>query len=207
MSILLQRHEFQTFIVHLRQRVVLTDEELELILSKVQIKTLRKREVFIALGEVCRHEAYVSKGCLRAAYLDEKAHEHVVQFAFEDWWIADMLSFLTGQPSRTFIDALEDSELLIIDRTDAEWLYEKVPAFERAFRLLLQNAFIALQTRYMDSLSLSAEVRYTQLIKRFPQLELRVAQHHIASYLGITPEALSRIRKSLVIKERQQSNA
>ena len=203
----LQRPEFQNFIAHLRQRVVLSDDEMEMILSKVQIKRLRKREVFIALGEVCRHEAYVNKGVLRAAYLDEKAHEHVVQFAFEDWWIADMLSFLTGQPSRTFIDALEDSELLIIDRADAEWLYEQVPAFERAFRLLLQNAFIALQSRFMDSLSLSAEVRYTQLIKRFPHLELRVAQHHIASFLGITPEALSRIRKSIVNKERLQSNA
>jgi CRP-like cAMP-binding protein len=188
---------------HLRQRVHLTDEQLALVLGKVELRELKKKERFLEIGEVCRYEAYIYQGCMRAAYVDEQAHEHVVQFGFEDWWMADMMSFLTGQPSTSFIEALENCRLLLIERKDAELLYDLVPPFERAFRLLVQNAFISLQQRVLERMSQGAEERYTHLIKKYPQLELRIAQHHIASYLGITPEALSRIRKGLVERQKQ----
>lgn len=194
--------DHRAFAHHLRQRVHFTDAQIELILAKTELRELKKRERFLEIGEICRYEAYILQGCMRAAYVDEQAHEHVVQFGFEDWWMADMMSFLTGQPSTFFIEALENCRLLLIDRKDAEALYDAVPPFERAFRLLVQNAFISLQQRVLERMSQSAEERYLHLIRKYPQMELRIAQHHIASYLGITPEALSRIRKGLVDRQK-----
>lgn len=185
---------------HIAKHIQLTQEETDYFISILQIKRLRKKQYLVQEGDVCRYESFVNKGCLRAYHVDEKGQEHVAQFAIEDWWISDMYSFLTGTPARFNVDALEDSELLCIDKPSLEELYIQVPKFERFFRIILQNAFIAQQQRIIANMSKGAEERYLDFINRYPQLEQRVPQHQIASYLGITPESLSRIRKQLAEK-------
>lgn len=194
---------FDNFQKHLRSRVEISAGEMDLILSRINVRQFKKKTIIVKAGEVCRFQGYIDKGCIRMFYTDEKAHEHVVYFGFEDWWMGDISSFITGQPADYSIEALEDTIVFFFDRDDMEWLYSKVPQLERSFRILVQGALISLQKRLVASMSSNAEVRYSQLLQRFPHIELRVAQHHLASYLGITPEALSRVKKSMIEKEKK----
>lgn len=200
-----QKAHFNSLIKHFDNRVKLNDEQLDAILNQVEVLNLKKREAFLRAGEVCKYEGYINKGCMRVYFTDHKAHEHVVQIAFEDWWIADLTSFFTGLPANYTIEALEDTELFLLERSKVDDLFKTIPPFETAFRLLLQNAYVSLQRRVIATMSLSAEERYLELTRKYPQMELRVAQHHIASYLGITPEALSRIRKNIIEKMKTQN--
>ena len=151
--------------------------------------------------DVCKYVAFVEKGLLRPFAADDKGHEHITQFAFEGWWIADQVSFLTGEPSEYNIEAMEDCELLLLTRQAEDEMLEKIPKFERNFRILLQNNLIATQKRLASSLSQTAEERYSELISSCPDtLPNRLPQHMLASYLGISPETLSRIRKQMSLK-------
>ncbi len=191
---------FHLILQHIARHIQLTQEETDYFTGVLQLKRLRKKQWLVQEGDVCRYESFVNKGCLRTYHIDERGQEHIAQFAIENWWISDMYSFLTGTPARFNVDALEDSELLCIDKPSLEELYIQVPKFERFFRIILQNAFIAQQQRIIANMSKSAEGRYLDFINRYPQLEQRVPLHQIASYLGITPESLSRIRKQLTEK-------
>lgn len=182
---------------HIRKRIPLTDEELPFCTSLMVPKRIRKDTYFLQAGEHSKYLAFVTKGCLRSYTIDKKGEEHIVQFAVEEGWITDLYSFLTGKEAEYFIDALEDSDVLLIDAPSYEKLCETVPKFERYFRILLQNNYIATHRRIVASISLSAEEQYLQLLQESPALVQRVAQRHIASYLGITPEALSRIRNRI----------
>lgn len=194
---------FENLRKHLERRISVSNAEFDFITKKIFVKSFKKREVISAAGEVCRYQGYIHKGCVRMFFTDEKGHEHVVQLGFEDWWTGDIMSFITGQPADYTIEALEETEMFLIDREDMEWLYAQIPKLERFFRILIQNAFVAAQQRMISNMSKSAEERYLMLVQKYPQMELRVAQHHIASYLGITPEALSRIKKHLIEKSRR----
>jgi CRP-like cAMP-binding protein len=148
-------------------------------------------------GDVCKYTAFVEKGSLRSYSIDEKGNEHILQFALEGWWISDQYSLFTGEPSSYNIDAIEDSDLLLITHASFESMMNKIPRMEKYFRLLLQNNMIALHRRLVASLSLSAEEKYTNMVNAYPNIIQRVPQHMIASYLAITPETLSRIRKQM----------
>jgi CRP-like cAMP-binding protein len=137
---------------------------------------------------------------LRTYTLDANGFEHIVMFGIEDWWVGDLFSFLTQKPSAYFIDALEDSEVLQISKTNLDKLYERVPKFERFFRLILQNAFIAQQERINQNLSYTAEQRYLEFVKKYPHLEQRLSQKQVSAYLGITPVFLSMLRRKLIKK-------
>jgi len=176
----------------------LTEEEKNYFTSLLKVKRLKKKQYLLQEGDTSRNEYFVNKGCLRAYSIDEKGQEHIVQFAIEDWWIGDMYSFLTQTPARLTIDALEDSELFCLDSSSLENLFIKVPKFERFFRMLVQNAFIAGQRRIIESMSLSADDRYCRFIENYPLMEQRLPLKQIASFLGITPESLSRIRSSYI---------
>lgn len=180
---------------NLARFIELTPEEIEYLLSVLQLKKLRKRQYLLQEGDVCKIQGFVVKGCLRVYEVDAKGTEHIVQFAPEDWWVGDIYSFYTGEKSQYNIDALEDSELYIFDHKMMEDLYTRIPKMERYFRLLMQNALIALSRRVLSSMSKSAAERYDDFIQRYPQIEQRVPNHQIASYLGIKPESLSRIRR------------
>jgi CRP-like cAMP-binding protein len=198
------KSHFSSLVKHLENRAQLTEEQMDAILDQIEVVHLKKREVFLKAGEVCKYEGYINRGCIRVFFTDHKAHEHVVQLAFEDWWIADLMSFFTGLPANYSIEALEETELFLLERSKADHLFKSVPPFETIFRILLQSAYVSLQKRVIANMSQSAEERYLELTRKYPQMELRVAQHHIASYLGITPEALSRIRKNIIEKMKKQ---
>ncbi len=188
----------QLLLKNLARFISLDKDEEAYLISKLKIKKLRKKQYFLQEGDVCKYQGFVFKGCLRAYEVDEKGVEHVVQFSPEDWWIGDIYSFYTSQPSRLNIEALEATELFIFDKDVFEDLYINIPKMERYFRLLMQNALISLSQRVVSSLSKSASERYCEFINRYPQIEQRVPNHQIASYLGIKPESLSRIRKQWI---------
>lgn len=182
---------------HLQVRVVLTDDDFATFWGYLRPLTLRKREHLLRAGEVCSYYAFVTQGCLRSYSLTTEGHEHTLQFAPEDWWISDLYSLLTRQPSTMGIDALEDSQLLLLDQADLETIYAKSPIFERYFRLLMQSRYVVLQERVNASLSQSAAEKYQNFLRKYPTIVQRVPQHVIASYLGVTPESLSRVRRQL----------
>ena len=182
---------------HISRRVAITDEEFELTRALLTPRTVRKHQFLLQEGEVCKALAFVGSGCLREYTVDQKGAEHILQFAVTDWWISDLQSFLTGTPSTRTIDALNDSEVLLLDRENRERLLEAVPKMERFFRLLLEANYVATHRRVQESLSLSAEERYLTFIRTYPNVVEQIPQNQIASYLGITPQSLSRIRKEL----------
>jgi CRP-like cAMP-binding protein len=182
---------------HVLKRIDLTKAEFQQATTFFIPKRVRKHQYLLEAGDVSRHVAYVVKGCLRSYTIDEAGEEHIGHFAIEDWWIGDLYSFYENQPSVYAIDALEDSELLLLDRSGMEKLCLAIPKFERYFRLILQGSFVASQRRIMQSLSATAEERYLQFLKNYPAIFSRVPQKMIASYLGITPQSLSRIRRHL----------
>jgi CRP-like cAMP-binding protein len=191
---------FEVLFQKLDEKIELTEEEKQLCKSFFTPKKLRKRQYILQEGDVCKYISFVEKGMLRSYTIDEKGNEHIVQFAFEGWWISDHFSFLTGEPAIYNIDALEDCELLLLSKQAEEQLLQKFPKLERYFRILLQNSVIATQRRLIGSLSQTAEERYTDLITNCPTIPQRVPQHMMASFLGITPETLSRIRKQMASK-------
>lgn len=160
-------------------------------------KKLRKRQYFLQEGDVSKYQAFVAKGILRSYTVDEKGGEHILQFASEGWWIADLSSYLTGDPSFLNIDALEDAELLLLSKADWERAMEKLPALEHYFRIILQNHLVATQKRLLQSLAETAEMKYNRFLKTYPECIQRMPQHMIASYLGVTRETLSRVRKQM----------
>lgn len=185
---------WEPLIKNLSKYVVLTDEEITFIKSVFNFKKFRKHQYILQAGEVSRYETYVCKGLTRTYDVNDKGVEHIVQFGLEDWWVGDMYSFLTDTPSGYNIDCIEDTEVLQITRANLETLYQEVPKMERHFRILVQNAFIASTRRISATLAKSALERYQEFLDRYPQIDQRVPNHQIASFLGITPQSLSRIR-------------
>ena len=183
------------------EKIQLTDEEKQLCKTFFIPKKLRKKQYLLQEGDVCKYGAFVEKGFLRCYTTDDKGNEHMLQFAFEGWWMADQYSFLTNTPSRYNIDAMEDCELLLITRDAEEKMMQTVPKLERYFRVLLQNSLIATIKRLESSLSDTAEERYNRLLKNCPTVAERVPQHMLASAIGITPETLSRIRKQMSLRK------
>lgn len=179
---------------HISRLASLTDDEFAFLKTLFIPKKLRRKHDLLQAGDVCKSIAFVEKGLLRAYTVDAKGVEHILQFAPEAWWISDLYSYLTGEPSDTQIDALEDSELLLLERVNMDIMVENIPKMERFFRITLQNNYIASQRRIKSALSQSAEEKYADFIHRYPDIVQRVPQHMIASYLGITPAFLSRIR-------------
>lgn len=188
---------FTLFRTHIENRISLTDEEFETISKFFVPKKIRKNQFLLNEGEICRHIGFVNSGCLREYKIDNKGTEHILQFAIEDWWVSDLHSFLSGLPATYNIDALQDSEVLLLEKSAREELLNSCTKMERFFRLLIEANHIASRQRIADSLSSSAEERYLKFIKTYPRLFEQVPQHQIASYLGITPQSLSRIRKEL----------
>lgn len=184
----------ESLIKNLSQNVRLNEEEVATIKSLFTSKKYRRRQYILQEGDVARYETFITKGVTRTYEVDEKGQEHVVQFGLEDWWVGDLFSFLSGKPSRYNIDCLEDTEVLQITKMNLETLYEQVPKMERHFRIIIQNAFIATTRRVSANLAKSALERYNDFINRYPQIDQRVPNNQIASYLGITPQSLSRIR-------------
>lgn len=180
----------------IHQHVSLSDEQWETLKNSFRPKRMLKRQFLLQEGDVCRQLTFVEKGALYSYSLDSKGNQHVLRFAFDGWWIADMQSFFTGKPSTLNIEVLEDSELLVLDRKNHEMLLKEVPPYERYHRIIIENAYVALQQRVENALGRTAEEKYARLIKHNPEFMNRVPLNLVASYLGISPETLSRVRGS-----------
>jgi CRP-like cAMP-binding protein len=180
--------------------ITLTDTEKELLRSVLVPKSVRKRQYLLQAGDICRHAIFVAKGCLRSYTIDHNDVKHIFQFAIEGWAISDMYSFLTGEPATHYIDAIEDSELYLMDKAGKEELLDQIPGMEKVFRLALEKNYIANQRRINAMLSNNIEDRYLSFAGTYPQIVQRVPQHMIASYLGVTAETLRRMRKQLAGK-------
>ncbi len=178
----------------LEEHVSLTKEEWEYFKNYFRPKRMLKRQFLLQEGDVCRELAFVEKGSLYSYTVDSAGNKHVIRFAFEGWWMANLHRFFTEQPTRLNIEILENSELLMLDRKNHDKLLEELPAYERYNRIILQNAYVALQQRVENALGLTAEEKYDRLIEESPAFLNRVPLNLVASYLGVSPETLSRVR-------------
>ena len=184
-------------ITNISKHISLTAEEIEFFTSLLKSRSLANGEFLLREGDICKYESFVTKGCLKTYYLDENGFEHIIDFSIEEWWADDLYSLLTQTASKSNIKAIENTDILQIGKTDLELLYQKIPKFERFFRVLFQNAYITQREQINQALSASAEERYLLFLKKKPYAEKRFAQKDIASYLGVTPQFLSTLKKKL----------
>ena len=196
MKELLLHTSTEPLLEHLTESFPLNDREKELINEKFQSRLYRKRQFVLQEGDVCTWFNFVVRGCLRSYKIDEKGNTHILQFASENNWINDLGSFHQITPSVLNIDALEDTVVLQISRDDLVSLYVNAPKFDRIFSVLIENGFIQLQQRLLQNISSTAEDRYHSFLNLYPHLINRLSQVQIAAFLGITPEFLSRLRKT-----------
>lgn len=191
---------FEFFQKYLEDKISITEADYELIESVCIIKKLRKHQFLLTEGDFCTYSGFVCKGFLRKYSVNDKGIEHTVYFATENWWISDRQSLMDGKPSRYNIDAVEDSVVLLISKSNFEMLNERIPAFKDMVNLILQRSLNAAHERINETFQSTAEEKYYHFLKTFPNLANRAPRHMVASYLGITPETLSRIRKQISSK-------
>jgi CRP-like cAMP-binding protein len=192
----------EVFINNLRRHIEPAREEIDIFLSLALTKTIKRKELLLKEGDVARHQFFVLNGCLRTYTIDANGKEHVLMFAPEDWWCSgDLHSFLSGQQSVNNLETLEPTTLLQISKDNLDILYQQAPKFERFFRILFQNAFVFHQNRINANLSQPAEGRYDLFTKNYPDLENRIPQKYIASYIGVTPEFFSQMKANMFRKK------
>lgn len=184
----------------LQKHIPLSEQDKALICETVRERKVKKNQYLVHEGAVQRCTNFVNKGSVRTYYIAPDAQEHIVQFAIEGWWISDLQSFIMQLPATFNVQAIEDSEILEISFENMELLYEKIPKMERYFRIITQRAFVSFQQRVIQNISMTAEERYLAFQAKHPQMELRIPQKLIASYVGISAEFLSKIRKRLAQK-------
>ncbi|MDJ1466785.1 Crp/Fnr family transcriptional regulator [Cytophagaceae bacterium DM2B3-1] len=191
---------YDIFHKYLEEKITLTSEESERIRSFAIIKKLRKRQYLLQEGDVWQYHAFITKGCVRTYSVDDKGNEHVIGFASENWWTGDRESLLSGNPSRFNIDAIEDSEIVLFTNANFELLCSEISAFNNLINSILQRSFVVAQNRIEAALSYTAEEKYLNFVNKYPGFATRIPQSMIASYLGMTPETLSRIRSQITKK-------
>jgi len=177
--------------------IVFTDAEIEIITSVFHKRIVKKGSVLLNAGDSVNVQYYILEGCLRSFYIDPKGKEFTVQFGIKDWWMSDYTAFFSSSKAIMNIEVIQDAVLYQITESDKEYLYEKIPKIEHFFRVKLEKAFAAFQKRILAGISQPAKERYLTFVKTYPNIERSVKNYHIASYLGITTESLSRIRKEL----------
>lgn len=175
----------------------LNDEEKAFVEEFFKERSVKRRQFILQEGEICKHNSFVLEGCFKMYHVDNNGKEHNLQFAIENWWIGDIGSFHSEEPSKLYIEAVENSLILQIKKEDQLKLFVDYPKFNRIFRMLAENAMVSLQKRVLQNISSTAEERYLDFLKRHPQLFNRISNVQIASYLGVTPEFLSAIRKKI----------
>ena len=174
----------------------LNEEEQEAVRNSFSLKKVRRRQYILQEGDICKVNTFIVSGCFRMFMVDNDGKEHNLQFAIENWWILDIESFYSEKPSKLYIEALEDSVVLQLKKEDQLNLFE-FPKFNRVFRVFIENAVVSYQRRILQNISSTAEERYIDFMERYPSIFNRISNVQIASYLGITPEFLSIVRKRI----------
>lgn len=195
---------FQQLFSYIASRVPFTKDDESLLRPHFTLRKIKRKAFFLHEGDLGFEQAYIVEGTMRVFYTDAKTQEHVLYFGFKDWWVGDLASFQNGEPSQLNVQALQDSWILAFNQEGIESVFKQIPSMERLFRIMAQRTLAVLQKRLFLTVSASAEERYLALIKKHPTIEQWVPQHQIASYLGILPESLSRIKKQRI--ENSRSN-
>lgn len=179
------------------KEVNLTDADAETVSAKFKEIRVPKGRIILSAGQFVPHQYHVHSGCLRTYFLDSSGKEHTIQFAVNDWWISDYTAFFSGGKSMFYIDCIHDAIIYQISKESMEELYLKVPLIETFFRIKMERFFSTYQKRILSDLAMSAKDKYLRFLQTYPQIEQTIKNYHLASYLGITTESLSRIRKEL----------
>lgn len=187
-----------SLIRHIQDKILLEKDEQEMLLSKIDLRKITKKGLLLKEGDTCDFLCFVVKGCLRLYIINEKGTEQTLQFAIENWWLTDFMGFDNQQPSHFYIQAVENSEIIVIRKTDIEQLFIDIPKLERYFRMILQKSFAASQMRIKYLFTMSAEERYLHFSTNFPEFIQRVPQYMLASYLDFSAEFLSKIRSGKI---------
>lgn len=187
----------QQLIRHFESYLPFEEREKQLLEGRVTQRRIKRRQLILQEGFPCKHYSFVVEGCFKMYGADKKGNQHNIQFAAENDWIADIGSFHSEKPSRLFIEAIEPSLILQIERQDLYFLYLNISKLDRIFKVIIEDKFVELQNRVLQNISSTAEERYQTFIEQYPNLALRLPNTQIASYLGITPEFLSKIRKTM----------
>lgn len=186
---------FEAIVRNISKHIALTAQETELFTSRLSERQVKRKEFLLVDNTSCPSIFYVVNGALRAFYRDKDGNDSMIMFALSDWWVTDMYAFASGNKSMLHIDALEDSTVFELRKSDLDQLFIDVPKLERFFRILMQNAYIREQVRIIQNLSMPAEERYQLFLSKYPQFAERIPLKQVASYLGITPEFLSVLRR------------
>lgn len=181
---------FQNILNH----ISLSESDSAYFLTHLKERKLKKKQFFIQENQISDSVAFVISGCLRSYTIDHNGFEHILQFAPPGWWITDMFSFISQKPGNIYIDAIYESEVYLLSRESQLEIFDKIPSFEKYFRIITENSLVASRKRVMDSLSLSASERYSDFCQRYPSLIECLPQKQIAAYIGVTPEFLSKMR-------------
>ena len=187
----------EVFYEYLRTKFLVNDQQLSQLKPHLKLRHVDKGQTLLRVGEACLYISFVLKGCLRSYVIDAKGKEHIIQFAPENWLISEQISFFKNEPAIYYIDAIEATEFVALDLSFTQELIRVVPNTQQVSNPLLVNSLRSFQKRLVSHLSETGEQRYLAFIKTYPSLALRLPLWMIASYLGLTPESLSRIRKDL----------
>ena len=185
---------------HIKKHTQISDENLEKFSNAFTLQKVAKKEFLLKEGEICQFEGFVTGGCFKVFHSDQDGTEHTLYFAIEDWWVADVDSFTNSKPSQLNIQALENSEVLLISKQNKEKLYQEIPEIEKLFRIMSQKNLVAVQRRVIDNLSKTADQRYLDFLAKYPKITQRLTNIQIAAYLGVSPEFVSKIRRKITKK-------
>jgi len=179
---------------NISKHISLTKAEQNHFISLLDSKNIKSKHFLLKAGEVCKHSSFVVKGCLRGYTVDKEGVEHILTFAPQDWWVGDMYSLLSEKPGNLIIEAMVDTEVLMLSKKDQDKLYEKIPKFERFFRIIIEKSLVAYQQRLIYNLSLNAQERYLKFCTTYPSIINDIPQKQVAAYIGVTPEFLSKLK-------------
>ncbi|WP_285055567.1 Crp/Fnr family transcriptional regulator [Pedobacter ginsengisoli] len=185
---------YREILDHIRKYVVLTPEEEELLCQNLEYKKYHKKDFLLEAGKTCKGNYFIIRGCVRQYFINKKLNEQIINFSIENWWIADQDSLMTGRPSACTIQAIEETEVFLLPEKNKAALFRQVPSLETYFALIMQKAFVAAQRRLGYIFNMTDEERFRHFSSLFPEFIQRVPQYMLASYLGFTPQFLSRLR-------------
>jgi len=191
---------YQSIFKNIQRYVKLNSEDEQALASILRETSVRKRQFIVQPGFTCTHQTYVVKGAFRAYFVNNDGVQHTIQFAIDDWFISDFNSYISQTPASLFVEAIEDSSIMQLEYSDVEKLCSNNPKFERFFRIVAQKSFAFAQRRILSNLGKTAEERYLEFNSLYPDIVQRAPQYALASYLGMTPEFLSKIRSKIAKK-------